>query len=248
MKKFRWIMAIVTLTLMGCTNPMDVRIPIGADGKMTDTEDFKKIVEKLPQADKEVLVGYLLRSAMVAAMTNTPMTAVTIGEAIAAQKRFVAEQKAKAEVEVAEQAKQAAEAKAMRDAAEAKIKRIKEMMSAYLLSKEYVKADYMTGQVQDSIRFSIAFKNNTEKKIAGVKGKFEFFNSLGDRISGLSITIESNIEPIGGAVTWNGSMNYNPFMPDNVQLANAPLDKLQTDWVPSMIMFADGTVERLEAE
>jgi hypothetical protein len=182
---------------------------------------------------------------MAAAMTSMPMQPVTVSEAISAQRKFEAEQKAKADAEAVEQAKIAAEAKAIRDAEEAKVKRFKDMMTAYLASKDYTKANYRLGEYQDKIHMGVAFKNNTSKNIVGAKGSLEIFDSLGDRIMGLNISVESDI-PASGQFLWEGSMDFNQFEPPHTKFVLAELERIQVTWVPSVVMFSDGTVERLE--
>lgn len=246
MKKFVWISTIVTMALAGCTNPMDAMVPIGKKAEGTvQAEAFKEAIATLTAEEQKQVLEFAIRASLFEGLSGTPWPDTTIGEALVNQKKWEEDERAKVVTEAAEQAKQAAEAKALRDAEEAKIKKIKSMMSAYMVAKDLIKANYRAGEYQDRIAIRVVFQNNTDRVIVGAKGSLEVFNSLGDRITGITIPIEYDIAA-GERMQWNGSLDYNQFMEDHVQLMQSDMDRIKTEWLPSMIMFADGTVERLE--
>ena len=235
-----WMVVFVA----ACSDPMDARVPV-QDGKLAESEDFKAAVLKLSPDDQKNLAAYLVRASMVAGFTNTPMTSVTIAEALAAQKKSEAEEKVKAEKEAAEQAKLAAEEKAARDAHEANLKRVRDMVSGALVEKGFRPVDYQRGIVQEAILFSVLFVNKTDKAITGMKGSMVLDNTLGDNIGSFYISLEKDI-PAKGEYMWSGGLHFNQFMDDHAAMKNAELAKIVSKWQPDMIMFEDGTVERME--
>ncbi|SMC20388.1 hypothetical protein SAMN02745857_00933 [Andreprevotia lacus DSM 23236] len=85
------IAAATALLLAACSNPHDVVIP--KDMSQWDST-LKSATEKLPDEEKKLLAGYLVRTKLAEAFSGkTSDDKVTIGEAIEAQRKWMDAQK-----------------------------------------------------------------------------------------------------------------------------------------------------------
>jgi hypothetical protein len=231
----RALYAATLLAIVGCSNPHNQSIP--ADLKAAaDDKSFQASVEKLPPGERELLAGYLMRATMAEAFTGGVTKgerAKTIGDAIVEQRKFLDEQKAKEAEEKALAEKVAAERAAA-------VKAMEDVLTVALTGKTVLPADMNAGRFGDRIKMSVAFKNKSNKDVAGVKGRLIFKDIFGDKIKSVGLKVDDPIAA-GGTYVWEGGMDANQFMQEDTKLANTPLEKLKVVWEPNSYLFKDGS-------
>lgn len=237
--KICWLIVyVLLLALVGCANPHNREIPQDLQQAAKDP-GFQEAVQKLPQEERELLTGYLARKALAQTFGgNIGANAKTIGEAITQQKQFVTDQKAK------EEAAKALAAKVEAERAQAR-KAMDDTLTVALTRKGFVPSDVMNGRIKDFITVSIALENKTDKIIKGVKGEVEFADMFGDKIRSITLTVDDEIGA-KSTIVWDGTLDYNQFIPGHSKLKDTAVDKLKATWTPNAILFADGSSLKLE--
>lgn len=182
-----------------------------------------------------MLAGYLARVKMTELFTQggegLPV-GTTVGSAIEAQKKWQAEQVAKAEEErllKEKLQKEAAEAKAALDKA----------VTVVLVSLDRVYKDFNVSRYSDKQEFTIGVSNKTADQMAGVSGSLEFVDIFDKVVGSVSFSITEQIAP-GATVKWEGTRDYNQFIAEHRAVWNLEPGKFTTRFVPKMIVFADG--------
>jgi hypothetical protein len=228
------ILALVCMSLVftvACSNPHSKVIP--KDQTKWETE-LKPYIEKLSEEEKGLLVKYLMRTKMGEAFGGQGMTeGTTIGQAIAKQREFEQEQARK------EQEAKLLKEKVERERAE-QIKKINDVLTVAYVNKTFEGSDVMSGRYQDSIVVVFAFENKGTKDIAGFKGESVFTDMFGDKIKSVNLSYDETI-PAGKSVRWTGELHYNQFMDADVKFRNTAPDKLKFTFVPSTVIFTDGS-------
>lgn len=228
----------VCIVLTGCTKPTEVVIP-------SDVSQWDKLapaIKKLPEEDQKALQAYLIRVKLSEAFSKGAGLPIgtTIGKALEDQRKWEAEQ---AVILAAERAK-AAEAKALKEKLEAEeaADRAKMMnaVTVTLLRKEQEPSNPRAGRYSDRQTFAIGVANKAEKTIVGVSGKLEFIDLFDKTVGSVIFDISEPIQP-GFDVRWNGSRDYNQFIPEHRAVWNLEEGQYTTKFTPDTIVFADGT-------
>ena len=63
---------------------------------------------------------------------------------------------------------------------------------------------------------------------------------FGDNIKEINLSYDDGVKA-NSTSTYEGSIDYNEFMADDVKLLNTSLDKIKFNFVPSVILFKDGS-------
>ena len=229
----RVALAIAAAIILAGCSPKGTVIP-------TDPSKWDQLSDKakgLSDDDRRLLAAYLIRESVGAALTggkpNIP-PGTTIGQAIADQKDFVADQTKQA----ADADLLAAKAAAQRAAAEAALSKV---ALVTIISKTDRPADPQAGRFSENVGLVIAVQNKGAKDIAGIKGTFEFDDMFGTLLKQLSVSMDDPIKAGQIFSTSNYSMDVNQFENADVRLAQTDLSKLKVTFHPDMIVFADGT-------
>lgn len=164
------------------------------------------------------------------------VTNKTVGQMIADQAAYDADQKAQAE----KQARLAAEARARHDA---QVSALRHALTIALVDKGYRPADYENFEYESYITLQLAMHNNGTKTIRAVNGSLDFENPLGDSIYSTSFEDTDNIAP-GKTIEWDGSTKYNQFDDSLTRFRDASLHDMKLVWEPKEILYTDGS--RLE--
>jgi hypothetical protein len=164
------------------------------------------------------------------------VTNKTVGQMIADQAAYDADQRAQAEKAAA----LAAQARARHNA---QVSALRHALTVALVNKGFEPADYENFEYQSHITIELALRNNTRKTIRAIQGSLNFETPLGDSLYQTNFEESDAIAP-GSSITWDGSTNYNEFDNDQVRLRNADLQNIKLDWEPKTILFTDGS--RLE--
>ena len=236
----RFFLSIFCMVLMGCSDPHDQVLGPDPQAWARD-EELLEAVTELPADEQELLKQYIARKLLGAVFSGSPAVSpmgVTIGDAIREQEAWAAQQ--------AEQAAQAA-ALAERTKAEQAARRSAMMAVATVavISTRLLKSNYRAGRYRDSIGMDIAFSNDGDKDIAGLKGALSFADLFGDPIKAIRVSYDQDI-PAGESSVWNAEVEYNQFRDEDNKLAATPLDKLQVGGEPDTVLFQDGTSMTLD--
>lgn len=218
--------------LAGCNDPRDTKLP-----PLSEWASIKPQVEKLPQEERDLLAGYMMRKSLGAAFggKSPDQEGVTIGQAIEAQKKWKAEQDA------AEAEKKAAEAKKQAER-EAAMSKMREAVSVTLLGKKLAE-DRAAGMVLDEkIEIKVEYKNLSGKDVSGVKGTVKVVDQFGEELSGFAISNDGTIKA-GGTAVWEGgrSVRYGMNSDKDRKFAGLEEGKYKVVWEPEMVVFADGS-------
>ena len=108
-----------------------------------------------------------------------------------------------------------------------------------LLSKGFYEGKYG----QDQITFSLSFKNAAERDVRAFEGVLEFNDLLGNRILSSNIAINDPV-PAGGAMPWDGGIDYNQFMDRHQRLRTEKQENVRMVFVLKKVLYADGQVEQ----
>ncbi len=112
-------------------------------------------------------------------------------------------------------------------------------LTTSLLKFAYVPADINSQQYSDFFEVQIAFKNNTQDKIIGVRGVVVFKDVFGETIKSINLSNDGDIQA-GDTVIYNGTMDYNQFMDADKKLRNTDKSKLIFEWIPDIYLFDGG--------
>lgn len=237
-KAVAWVTTLLAcIVLAACTNPRDTPLP----SDMNQMESIKNTVDKLPEEDKKLLVGYLMRRSVVGIFAGlnkeaTPTNATTIGQAIDQQKAFVTAQRAK-------DAEQKAAADKLNAEQEATLTALRSIVSVSLISKSVDLERGSSGIELDRKLFvKFRFTNNGTKDIAGVKGLVVALDQFGDSLSRFGISNDETIG-VGKSVDWSGerSIKYSFGNNKDEKFSELSADKFKLQWDPQAIVFTDGT-------
>lgn len=227
---------ILSILAVACSDPKSTKLPL----EMEKWDSIKPKLEKLSEDEKGLFTGYAMRKAMkgsIFATQSGTTEATTIGEAIEAQRKFIAESKAKEATQKAEMVKILAES-------EAAEKAMREFVSVGLAGKKIQVERGVSGMELDrKLIIAFVFKNNSTKKIAGVKGRIVIKDLFGDEISGFQISNDETIE-VGGRTTWEGERSVKYAIGSSnkdEKFAELADDKFTLEWKPQVIVFSDGT-------
>lgn len=219
---------IIACSVSGCNDPRKAVLP--SDLNSEEGTKFAEKIKKLPEQDKELLAGYILRKEMAKAFgSSTAPVGVTVQQAIDEQKAWVdktkAEEKAKKE--------QADRLKAEKNA---KVQEAKAALNVIVFDKQIIAGDF-----DKKLVLSFEFANKTNKKIDGVKGVVNFKNKFGDDVRGVGISEPSlTIEP-NQSVKIDLSKSINEFISEDRTFAETQLKDLTYEFIPEQILFEDGS-------
>lgn len=232
-------LVLVSGALIGCSDPKKTIIP---SDLATWEKELKPTLERLSDEDRQAVGRFVLRAKMGEAFGgHSKLGAITVGEAITEQKQFEAEQQAKEAEQQAKEAEEKRLAEKLKAERDALVKQAHDTLSIVLVSKGFRAADPMNGgSVQDQVTFSLGFQNKGAKDLKGFKGTIVFKDMFGDVVKRLNLSYDQPVRA-GKTVTWEGSMDFNPYMEDNVKLRDTDQSKLKLDFEPDAILFTDGT-------
>lgn len=164
---------------------------------------------------------------------EAPIIGKTLGDVIADERKF----RADAKVREDEQKRLAAEAKAKQDALAAQMRSAIELT---VFDKGFIPSDPSGGRFDAYITLKCAYENKAGKDIRAFTGGVQFTDLFGKEIFTSNLTISDPITA-GQKATWIGSIKYNQFVSTHQDLKNAELSNMKIVWLPSQVLFADGS-------
>jgi hypothetical protein len=219
------IVAAAVVLLAACSDPRKQAVPTDwtqADGKYQDAR------LKLSPDERDLADGYAKR-ALAGQVAGKPIGApgVTLGEAVVAQRTFLADE-AKAQAEAAAlAARVAAEKKAMADA-----------VTVAVVAKKTVEMDISERIYADSVNLQIAMENKSGKTVTGVRGKLIFADSFGRTVKEVPVTSEETMPP-GKSSVGTVAHRINKFRDEDRAFAQMDLAKSKVTWEVIDVRFAD---------
>jgi len=214
------IVAAIAATLVGCSNvKAETFTPSNHDQVFTDISK-----SHLSDDEKALMVGAIARNAM----GSYPLDGKTVGQILDEQKQFVAQQDAEARAQKEAQEKEAARVAAIQAS-------IRQAVTVAILSKHYQEFDFENRITQSGTVLKIQFHNTGNKAIRAFKGQIEFDNQFGDKITTTNIDREDPIKP--GEIQTDSLINEY----GDAEIRTKPLDQMKVKWIPTAILFADGT-------
>lgn len=233
----RLVSAIAAMVMVvGCSKPTDTVIP--SDINKWDTE-LAPAAKKLSEEDRKLLASFVMRVKVGQAFgkgEGIPF-GMTVGEAIAEQKKWAEAQRIKAEEE------QALKEKLAKEALEAQ-SRINEAVTVALLSKQQLRSDYRSGRYQDEQLFVVGIENKSPKKIIGVSGELQFIDVFDKKVASTNFAASESIAP-GATIKWTGTRRYNEFVDEQRAMWNLEEGKYKVTFTPWEVIFEGG--EKLSA-
>lgn len=229
----RRLIAVVLLAFCaGCADPKSIKV---TDANKDDFVSLVKDARGLTGDEMRLLMAYQVRHGAAKAIGGTPEAVVgkSVGDLIDAQRKFEADAQAKEK----EAERLAAEAKAKEDAKAAELSK---SITFTVFDKGFIPKNIYADRYDDYITVKCAYENKSAKSIRAFTGRVEFTDLFGKPIFSSNVTINEPVKA-GEKGTWSGSIKYNEFVDEHKALANAELKDMKVRWLPSAIIFEDGT-------
>lgn len=128
-----------------------------------------------------------------------------------------------------------------------KYEKLRGIISVEVTEKTFVPSDFMKGAYDDYILMKFNFKNHSDKNIKGFQGKLKFLDMFGNEISSNPLKYELGINS-GEVKEYVAKKTYNQFLETDKQLKNADLSSMKYEWLPSTIIYEDGTKDEIAEE
>lgn len=217
--------------IAGCSKPTETVIP--SDMSQWDSV-LAPAVKKLPEEDRKLLAAFVARAKtgeLLGKGEGIPF-GTTVGDAISLQKKWMDDQRIKAEEEKALKEKLAKEAEAAR-------KLIGDSVTVALLSKSQRPRDFQAGRYEEQQIFVVGIENKTHKRIIGVSGEMTFIDIFDKKVGSMNFAASQEIRP-GSTAQWTGVRSYNQFDTDQRALWNLEEGKYSVTFTPWEVIFEGG--------
>lgn len=230
-----WIPAVAIIA--ACADPLSTQLP----RELEKMESIKPAMEKLSQGDQALVTGYIMRqtvAAQLGGLFGIPPSAgipegMTLGKAIAEQKKFIAEQQAKTDTEKQASEKEATQRQALAD-------EFSKIIEVRLIDVSLHQASFRDNDVQDYLSYTMEIKNKGIKDVTGLKGTMTVRDIFGDVIATRGMKSDSKIAA-GATARSTLTRSYSKFDSDDRKEAGIDASKAKTEFSPSLVLFADGT-------
>lgn len=227
--KFFLIFFSVFLMFLSCTDPKDIPIPSNLKAWETDAK-LSKVIKNLPEDEQKLFAAYVIRETLGTVFRgDTSIEYATVGQAIELERKYIEEEKKENE------RREVLTRKLAQERLEA-TKKMNEVLTTSLVRLRFVESNWQAGTYTDFFDIRVAFKNNTEKNIEGVKGTVVLKDIFGELIKSIDLSDDKGIEA-GKTRIYRGSMDYNQFMDDDNKLRSTDFAKITFEWVPEIYLF-----------
>lgn len=225
------IALLLCTALTGCSKATDAVVP--TDPKEWNGE-FAQKIKTLSETDKGLLAAYLVRTQLGEVLGKQGMpVGTTVGQAIDAQRQWIAEQDAKKAAK--QQLKAELEAKQAATAA-----KLSKTVVLTFMGQRYVPRNFDAGQINNRFSIQIGVKNLGTRAIKGIKLQLVFKDTFGEVISDRGVDIEHTI-PAGGEYVWKGGRTINEYIDEDRKLMHLENGQFSTEMQPTMVVYADGS-------
>jgi hypothetical protein len=225
--------AILLLCLVGCNrDPRSVQIT--EKNKDTFMDEIKEM-KGLTVDEVRLLIAYQLRGGLSKAFggKNRSPVGKTVGQLIEEGRKDAEAEKTEAD----KQKRLVEEAKAKEEATAAELRKT---LTLTVYEKGFMPSDPMNGRYEDHMTIRCAYENTSDKDIRAFKGTVVFQDLFGVEVYRSNLTISDPIKT-GTKAKWDGLIKYNQFIEAQSRFRHADLKDMKVTWLPSSIIFADGT-------
>jgi len=223
---------LVSVFFSGCLSPYDRSLPITVE----EEEDFNSTFSEIKPDEARLLKDYMARMRKSRRGGGPGMLpGTTVKKAIEDQRVWSEAESLRVKEEKAKALKKAMEEEEKQIAIQKKQKEMLEILDVQVTKKKSVKARYA-----NRFSMSLKFRNKSKKDLVSVMGKLQFFDEEKKLLKEIKIPYRDRIKA-GRSETSGGDFPFNPGNEQDVKLAETPLEKLSTKWVPMVYQFRDGT-------
>ncbi|HET7831572.1 MAG TPA: hypothetical protein VFK88_01265 [Gallionella sp.] len=225
------VLLFVVLALSACgkkSSPYDTVIP---QNEAAWEAEFRLEIRKLGEPDQKLLTEYLARAkkSAISGQTGVP-SGMTIGAAIAEQKKFNDEEARKAAEAKARKARLRKE-RADQQGKSGDVVGVKVMNIEVLSDKDY--------PANKELLCQLSIENKGKRDISQVMGRLYFYDTTGREVAHLAVRLEEGIK--GNSVArMQWKQDYNRYSGEDSALAEWATSKYKSVFVPEAIVFADG--------
>jgi hypothetical protein len=227
------LLVAAILLLQACSkDPHSVRI---TDKNKDTFLDEIKDMKGLTVGEMQLLMAYQIRSgfAKVFGGKESNIVGKTVGQLIEEARKNAAAEKTEAD----KQKRLADDTRAKQEAIASELRRA---LTLTVYDKGFLPSNPLGGSYRDNLIINCVYENASPKDIRAFKGSVIFQDLFGAEIYRANLTISDPISA-GAKTQWNGSIEYNQFVPAQKQFRNAELKDMKVIWMPASIIFSDGS-------
>ncbi|GEM_PF-3179446 len=154
----------------------------------------------------------------------------------------------------AETLKKQAEEKAQKAQAEVesatKLQIMQSALSGRVTGKGFKLHDFNKGELFSYVTLKATFENCGTKPIKAFKGSFKLTSQLGELIQEASLSCDNLPRALKPDENFEAvySFQNNEYVPADIKFKDTTLKNMKVEWIPTVILFADGTKLDLEEE
>lgn len=111
-------------------------------------------------------------------------------------------------------------------------------ITASMVSKGFIKGEYG----DDKITLDLTFYNSFGADVRAFDGVIEFTDLLGNNILSSKVAINDPVSA-GAKLSWQGTINYNQFIQQHKDFANAEQQNIKTSFRLTKVLFSDGKMK-----
>jgi len=128
-----------------------------------------------------------------------------------------------------------------------KYENLRNVISIEATEKSFIPSDYMKGTYDDYIQIKFNFTNHSDKNIKGFQGELRFLDMFGNEISTNPLKYELGINS-GETKEYVADKRFNQFLEEDKRLKDADLGSMKYEWLPSTIIYEDGTKDEVAVD
>ncbi|WP_336783415.1 hypothetical protein [Paenibacillus illinoisensis] len=229
------MIGLMTVVLSACGKPITEELY-----SETVSQDVKESTQ-LTQEEKD----YYSKAVEYANSESTDLSAKTVSQIISGEKERqlkIEEEEKKRQEEITRKQEEAEKEK------QAQLKLLDESIKVGLIKKNVTYKDTDKWIFSDSINMTLDLSNNSDMAVKGFQGIITFKDMFGNEIKSLNVKYD-NVIKAGDSTSYDGSVEVNQFMDEDIELRDTPLEKITVEFKMDQIIFDDGTtVKRSEVE
>ena len=128
-----------------------------------------------------------------------------------------------------------------------KYEKLRGLILVEVKEKTFIPSDYMKGAYDDYIQIKFNFTNHSDKNIKGFQGKLRFLDMFNNEIISSPLKYEEGIKS-GETKEYLANKRFNQFLEEDKQLKSADLSNMKYEWLPSTIIYEDGTKDEVAVD
>lgn len=229
------VLCCMLLLASACTNVKSMKIT--EENKDKIWEQIKD-TKDLTGEEVQLLQSYMLRKGLRSAFSGKRFSfpvGRTIGEIIEEERRYVQQEKAREEDD-----------RVSRERARAAAEKHREVLYGALAVTLYEKGFY-SGDFQDYVTLRLMYENRSGKDMRAFRGTLQFNDLFGEEVQKAELK-EDKILKAGETRRVDRSLPYNRFIEADRKLRSTALENLKVVWLPTTILFTDGTSLQVDEE